>query len=1158
MNTQKYFKDLEKQVRQVYGIAEAARKKGLDPVNKVEIPLARSLAEKVVGLISTIYPQMENSGIDKRILELEKKWGKLDPAVALQISEDIAKQKFCKFKSLMEAIDAGARIGFAYITLGVVSSPIEGLTQIKLMKTKDGKEYFSPFFSGPVRSAGGTGAAFSVVIVDHLREIFGYAKYDPTEEEVKRIATELVDYHERITNLQYMPTEEEILFLAKNVPVQIGGEPSEKMEVSNYKNLDRVGTNFIRGGVCLVFGEGVAQKASKIKRYISSLREKGFKLSDWDFIDEFIEIHKRRDLGEIDESPTYIKDLVAGRPVFGHPSKSGGFRFRYGRGRVSGFSAASIHPATMAVTDGFIATGTQLKIEKPTKGCAITVCDEIDGPIVKLFNGSVKKLKTKEEAKKYYQDIEEIIYLGDILFPFSDLSNRNHELIKPGYVEEWWELDLREKDPEFSKKINSFEISFNEAVEISKNYKIPLNPKFIFYWPEISKEEFQGLIFWLKHARLDGKIILPYTHSEYDKFAFGKRAMELLGIEHDVSIEHVVLNRENSKSLLINLGIDAKILETSNKKIKDFLDKEEFNSEKPILEIINSVSGFQIKDKAGDFIGTRMGRPEKAKLRKLVGSPNVLFPVGKEGGRLRSVQAACEVGTVNSTFPINYCDNCEKETIYSTCEVCEKPCKKMFYFFEEDKKSFDKFVNISYGENKEGKSFLNQSVDIAHYFQKSIEKLKLDKTEIPVLVKGIRGTSSGEHNVEHLAKGILRAIFDLQVNKDGTIRYDATELPLVSFKPKEISVSVGKLKELGYDVDVFGNEITNDEQIIELMPHDIILPSTTESPDERGDIVFTKIAHFVDSLLTRFYGLNSFYNLKEREDLVGHLGVCMAPHNCAGVICRIIGFSNTQGLFASPYMHAAIRRDCDGDEAAIMLLTDVLLNFSRKFLPSHRGGTQDSPLVLNAKIDAGEVDDQIMDFEAVSEYPLELYRLAEQRKHSSEIKIPNVKSLLKEGKDPFKNLGFTHDTKNFNSGIVCSSYKSLTTMQEKVQHQMALVEKIRAVDTSDTAKLIIERHFIKDMRGNLRKFSMQEFRCVACNEIMRRPPLKGTCIRCNGKIIFTVNEGGVKKYLEPALNLAERYNLSSYIKQNLDLTKRFIDSVFGKELEQQEHLGKWF
>ena len=106
----------------------------------------------------------------------------------------------------------------------------------------------------------------------------------------------------------------------------------------------------------------------------------------------------------------------------------------------------------------------------------------------------------------------------------------------------------------------------------------------------------------------------------------------------------------------------------------------------------------------------------------------------------------------------------------------------------------------------------------------------------------------------------------------------------------------------------------------------------------------------------------------------------MAPHNCAGVICRFIGFSNTQGLFASPYMHAAIRRDCDGDEAAIMLLGDVLLNFSREFLPSHRGGTQDAPLVLNAKIDAGEVDDQILDFEFLREYPLELYRASRKRK----------------------------------------------------------------------------------------------------------------------------------------------------------------------------------
>ena len=159
-----------------------------------------------------------------------------------------------------------------------------------------------------------------------------------------------------------MPTEEEIIFLIKNIPLQVNGEPSEKIEVSNYKNLERIETNLLRNGFCLVIGEGIAQKAAKIQRYISTLRKKGFKLSAWNFLDEYVTLNKKRGVKKTDNSPTYIQDLVAGRPIFGHPSKSGGFRFRYGRGRVSGFSAASIHPATMAITDNFIATGTQLKI----------------------------------------------------------------------------------------------------------------------------------------------------------------------------------------------------------------------------------------------------------------------------------------------------------------------------------------------------------------------------------------------------------------------------------------------------------------------------------------------------------------------------------------------------------------------------------------------------------------------------------------------------------------------------------------------------------------------------------------------------------------------------------------------------------------------------
>jgi DNA polymerase II large subunit len=1145
MNSKDYFSDIEKNVKICYSLAEEAKKKGLDPVNKVEIPLATSLAEKVVGLISVVYPQLGKEVID-RILDLEKDYGKLDVAVSFKIAEEIAKEKFCKFNDLIEAIDAGIRVGFAYNTLGVVSSPIEGFTGLKLGKTRNNEDYFIASFSGPIRSAGTTASCVVLMLIDYLRELFGYAKYDPSEQEVKRYVTENYDYHERVSNLQYLPTEEEILFLAKNLPIQISGDATESREVSNYKDLPRVETNCIRGGMCLIFSEGLAQKAQKGLRLLKSVKEKGFKSSGWDFLDEYIIIHKKRVSGTGDVKANYMKDLVAGRPIFGHPSRSGTFRLRYGRSRVSGFSATSIHPASMAITDSFLSSGNQLKVEKPTKGCAITSCDSIDGPIVKLKNGSVRKLKDFEEAKKLYKETLEIIYLGDILYSFGDFINRNYELLKAGYVEEWWNLELEKAG---GRVENPWKISFEGAKELSLKFGIPMHPEFIFYWSQIEYEDFLALLDWLSHSRYEEKLILPYNHQDCERFKKGKRAMEILGIPHEVVLEYAVLSKDYSRALLFNLGLEA-VEGTLEDAVYDLIGKIKQGN---VLETVNVLARAKIKDKAGTFIGARMGRPEKAKLRKLEGSPHVLFPVGDEGGRLRSVQEACEVGAVEGDFILNFCPNCQKETIYSKCEKCGVGVEARHYC------SLCHTITNNVCEiHKKEQRFNNRKVDIKYYLSKAVSNLNLLKEEIPILVKGVRGTSSLEHIPEHLEKGILRASFGLNVNKDGTIRYDATELPITHFKPKEIGVSLEKLKSLGYDKDSFGDDMKNDEQIFELKPHDILLPSCPETKDERADDVFLNATKFIDSLLEKFYKIPKFYNLKNREDLVGHLVVCMAPHNCAGVIGRIIGFSKMQGLLASPYMHAAMRRDADGDEAAIMLLLDVLLNFSRKFLPSHRGGTQDAPLVLNAKIGAGEVDDQILDFE-VGKYPLELYEMAEVGKHSSEMKlIETVRSRLKSGKDTFINIAFTHDTNDFNTGVINSSYKLIPTMQEKVQRMMDVAGKLRAVDAGDVAKLVIDRHFIRDIRGNLRKFSQQQFRCVKCNAKFRRPPLSGNCTKCSGKIIFTISEGSIIKYLEPALSLASNYKVSPYIKQSLELTKRFIESIFGKEKEKQAGLGSWF
>jgi DNA polymerase II large subunit len=1162
-----YFKEIEDRTNDEYKIAEEARQKGFDPRERVEITIATNLAQRSTALVAAMYPQVKSEAIERRIKELEQEYGFLDHAVCLKIAEEIAKERFCKFRSLLEAIDAGIRVAFAYYTLGVVVPPLEGFTHFEVRKTQKGEEYWAAFYSGPIRAAGTTAAAFSAVIIDYLRHMFGYAKYDPTEEEIKRQITEIYDYHERITNLQYLASEKEIDFFVRNLPIQLEGLPSEEREVSNYKDLPRVSTNRLRNGICLMISESLTQKAPKLLKIVQKLKAKGFKLPDWDFLEEFVKLQKEYNEEKKQKArSTYMQDAVAGRPVFSYPSRSGGFRLRYGRTRATGYSAVAISPATASITDNFIAIATQLKLEKPMKAAAMAICEEIDGPIIKLLDGSVVKVKNKEEADKLKKEIKEIIYLGDILISYGDFYNRNQLLLPCGYNNEWWLAELREvaikySDPEkllakteaqlegiqhALENLDKTLPSMDDAIRISMLFDIPLHPEYIFFWSQITPQQFTAFIEWLANSEINDKnLVLPNDI----KFADGKRAAELLGLEHKVQGEQIFIDLDIARALALNIGAD---LDNIKEKSKEILERmEEAENKTDTLELINSISKFKIKDKAGTFIGARMGRPEKAKERELTGSPHVIFPVGEEGGRLRSVQEAMKVGYVEADWPFYWCENCRHETVYALCHKCGAKTNKLHYCPSCRKKISSENCPLHGPAQKHAE----QRVSINEYFNSALKLMKVG--EIP-LIKGIRGTSSKEHIPEYIGKGILRAHFNVHVNKDGTVRYDCSELPLTQFTPEEISVPIERLKELGYNKDLFGKELKHEDQVLELKPHDVILPCVQDIADEPASKTFFRVAKFVDAELEKIYGMKPFYNLKSEKDLIGHLLLCMAPHNCAGVVGRIIGFSNTQAFLASPYMHAAMRRDCDGDESAMMLLLDALINFSREYLPAHRGATQDAPLILNARIRPAEVDDMIFDMDVVKSYPLELYMAAEKNLPANSVKIDQISDRIKiNDLAPFKNLYYTHSIKSLNNGIACSNYKLLATMFEKLDHQMALAEKIRAVDATDMARLIIDRHFLRDIKGNFHKFTTQQFRCVGCNEKYRRPPIEGKCIKCGGRIIFTIAEGSIIKYLEAAQQLAKKYNVQDYTVQNLKLLKDAIESLFGKETEKQQQLQQW-
>src|SRR3990170_3235376 len=326
---------------------------------------------------------------------------------------------------------------------------------------------------------------------------------------------------------------------------------------------------------------------------------------------------------------------------------------------------------------------------------------------------------------------------------------------------------------------------------------------------------------------------------------------------------------------------------------------------------------------------------------------------------------------------------------------------------------------------------------------------------------------------EALEKGLLRAKHGLHVFKDGTTRFDMTNLVLTHFRPAEIGLDLERARALGYERDAHGMALRDAHQLVELRPQDIILPIAA------GDYL-VHVAHFIDDLLAHVYGLTPFYRVERREDLIGHLALTLAPHTSGGVLGRVIGFTKARAWFNHPYMVAARRRNANGDEDSVLLLLDALLNFSRSFLPEKRGGLMDAPLVLTTRIDPNEIDKEAHNMDLMSRYPLEFYRATERFAHPKEVEplmdlvSKRIGSVLQ-----YEGFGFTHRVDAVDAGPLTSAYVK-GSMAEKMQGQLSLALKIRAVDATDVVSRIVVHHFLPDLIGNLKSFSLKKFRCTKC------------------------------------------------------------------------------
>ncbi|MFB6182467.1 MAG: DNA polymerase II large subunit, partial [Candidatus Nanohaloarchaea archaeon] len=334
---------------------------------------------------------------------------------------------------------------------------------------------------------------------------------------------------------------------------------------------------------------------------------------------------------------------------------------------------------------------------------------------------------------------------------------------------------------------------------------------------------------------------------------------------------------------------------------------EKIEDPEDIPEFIEKVSGIKVREQAPHYLGARMGRPEKAERRTIEGKPQLLFPCGKEeGGRMRNLVSSYQEETVKEDIIHNKCPECQNITHYNYCPDCGIEAEPIYFCTGCSKQYDEKPEKCSKCGSNDFKRHKTTEINVKEMMDKAMENL--GKNQLPELLKSVRGMSSKNKDVEPLEKGLIREEKDLYVNKDGTVRYDASDLPMTHFKPEEINVSVEKLREIGYTEDINGEPLEKKDQVLELKPQDIIIPdgdNTLAASD-----YMMRVADFIDKLLEEFYDLEPYYNVEEKEDLVGELIIGLAPHTSGGTVGRIIGFTDAKGIYAHPYWHAAKRRNC--------------------------------------------------------------------------------------------------------------------------------------------------------------------------------------------------------------------------------------------------------
>ena len=199
--------------------------------------------------------------------------------------------------------------------------------------------YLSISFAGPIKSAGGTEAALTMLIADHVRKVAGVDKYiaNSYDDETGRFVEELRIYEREVGNFQFKVLDEDVVKCIVSLPVELDGIDTDPVEVVGHRGMKRISTNRVRGGALRVMNDGLIGRSRKLLNLVETL-----KLNGWDWLKD---LKGAIQTGDDDAVHHRMSEVITGRPVLSMTKKIGGFRLRYGRCYNTGFATIGIHPA---------------------------------------------------------------------------------------------------------------------------------------------------------------------------------------------------------------------------------------------------------------------------------------------------------------------------------------------------------------------------------------------------------------------------------------------------------------------------------------------------------------------------------------------------------------------------------------------------------------------------------------------------------------------------------------------------------------------------------------------------------------------------------------------------------------------------------------------